>query len=224
MSNVYSSPFIQKTLVVLGLACCLFLNPTAVQSANIVQSTATDSIKVQWSANSESDLAGYRVYQGTSPGSYSIYFDVGNTTVYEPQSLEAGLTYYFAITAYDAVGNESSPSTEVSVQVLAPPLPTLSFPELMSPAPGATLSSARETFSWTANTVSVTEWWLYVGTSKGALDIYDSGYLGMTSSRTVKELPTDGATLYVRLWYKEGGRWKFIDTTYTAHTGSILPS
>jgi len=60
-----------------------------------------------------SDLAGYRVYYGTSSGNYSQNIDAGNVTTYTVANLTDGLTYYFATTAYDAGGNESGYSNEV---------------------------------------------------------------------------------------------------------------
>jgi fibronectin type 3 domain-containing protein len=135
MPTVFSGPFIQKILAGFGLWCCLFLIPIAVHSAT------TNSATVQWAANSESDLAGYKVYQGTTAGSYGPSVDVGNTTVYTAQNLEGGLTYYFAVTAHDTSGNESPPSDEVSHYLVDPSLdvtpPSIS---LTSPTTGTTVS------------------------------------------------------------------------------------
>ena len=68
-----------------------------------------------WSANTESDLAGYKIYYGTFSGNYTQYVDVGNTTEYTQTGLQDGVTYYFASTAYDTAGNESDFSTEIEV-------------------------------------------------------------------------------------------------------------
>jgi len=210
MPKGFSHHVLHKTLLGFGLWCCLFLLPTAVHSAT------TNSATLQWGANSESDLAGYKMYQGTMAGSYDTSVDVGNTTIYSAQNLQSGLTYYFALTAYDTSGNESPPSIEVSKTSAD----TLS-PETTSPVPGSTLVGATQTFSWTANDATVTEWWFYVGTSTGGSNIYDSGRInGATSSDTVNGLPTTGSTLYVRLWYKEDSSWNYIDATYTAYTAS----
>lgn len=67
-----------------------------------------------WDANTEPELAGYRIYYGTAPRTYGAPIDVGNVTTYKVQGLTRGQRYYFAATAYDAVGNESGFSNEVS--------------------------------------------------------------------------------------------------------------
>ena len=40
-------------------------------------------------------------------------------------------------------------------------------------------------------------------------------------SRTVSGLPTNGSTIYVRLWSLIGSTWQFTDYTYTAVTVTI---
>jgi hypothetical protein len=77
------------------------------------------TINLGWFANTESDLAGYRVYYGTSPGNYGTPIDVGmgtpsgGLTTYSLMNLTKGQTYCLAITAYDTSNNESVLSTEV---------------------------------------------------------------------------------------------------------------
>ena len=66
-----------------------------------------------WTANREADLAGYKLYVGTSSGVYNRTVDVGKVTSYSI-SLPKGVTYFFAVTAYDKSGNESRHSGEQS--------------------------------------------------------------------------------------------------------------
>ena len=75
--------------------------------------TGTGTVTVMWTANSEADLKGYRVYVGTQSGVRSQTFDVGNVTSAR-LTLPLGSTYWFSVTAYDNTGNESSPSGEIS--------------------------------------------------------------------------------------------------------------
>ena len=65
------------------------------------------------------DVTGYMIHYGTASGTYSQAIDVGNTTGYTVSNLIDGKTYYFAVTAYNAVGYESVYSNEVSI-VMAP--------------------------------------------------------------------------------------------------------
>jgi hypothetical protein len=78
---------------------------------------ATSSATLDWNANSDSDLAGYKVYRATSSGGYvsgPIATLPANVTSYQAAGLQIGTTYYFVITAYDSAGNESLYSNEVS--------------------------------------------------------------------------------------------------------------
>ena len=81
-----------------------------------------------WDANSETDLAGYRIYFSDAPGDYvfggssSPNFLVekpcapGDQTccTYIKASLGGGPGYYYVATAYDINGFESLPSNEVN--------------------------------------------------------------------------------------------------------------
>lgn len=65
-----------------------------------------------------SGLAGYRVYYGTSSGTYlqppGQGVPVTNGTTYTVTGLQSATTYYFAVTAYDTLNSESGFSNEVS--------------------------------------------------------------------------------------------------------------
>jgi thrombospondin type 3 repeat protein len=79
------------------------------------------SVQLSWSAPTKNadgttltDLAGYYMYYGLASGSYAVSIDVGLTTSAAISGLEDGQTYYFAVTAYDKVDNESEFSGEVA--------------------------------------------------------------------------------------------------------------
>jgi fibronectin type 3 domain-containing protein len=80
---------------------------------------ATSSATLTWNANTEGDLAGYKVYRATSSGAYGVPLATlqGNVTSYIATGLQTGTTYFFVITAYDNAGNESAFSTEVSKSI-----------------------------------------------------------------------------------------------------------
>ena len=83
-------------------------------------SPSTGNVTLTWTANGESDLAGYKIYVGTASGTYSFpgsAFVIGKVTSYTVSNLPKGQTYFFAMTAYDSAGNESPLSAEVSKSI-----------------------------------------------------------------------------------------------------------
>jgi hypothetical protein len=80
-------------------------------------------VTLTWDPSPASEnVAGYRLYYGTSPGRYLQQFGngipVGNIASHKLSGLLAGTAYYFAVTAYSAAGAESGFSIEV--QKVAP--------------------------------------------------------------------------------------------------------
>jgi len=61
------------------------------------------------------DLAGYHIYYGTTQGALDKVIDVpgAKTTEYEISNLSSG-TYYFAVSAYNSLGVDSTDSNEES--------------------------------------------------------------------------------------------------------------
>ena len=79
--------------------------------------STTTSANLTWSA-STSNASGYRVYYGTTSGSYAQAMGSGSPaagTTYTVTGLESGKTYYFAVTAVDSTGRESGYSNEAKV-------------------------------------------------------------------------------------------------------------
>jgi hypothetical protein len=83
------------------------------------------SATVNWNANTESDLAGYKIYYGTSARTgtdpkvcglcgYANTINAGNVLTYALNNLTDGVTYYFSVSALDTSNNESTFSAEVS--------------------------------------------------------------------------------------------------------------
>jgi hypothetical protein len=82
------------------------------------------TITLAWNPNSESNLAGYVLFYGTSPGVYTSSIDVGAALSYSVPSLTPGTRYYFAVRAYNTAGESGPLSPEVSdVAEDAPPPP-----------------------------------------------------------------------------------------------------
>jgi hypothetical protein len=89
------------------------------------QPVSTGTMTVAWVAPTTSadglrlgDLAGYRVYYGTTSGSYTASLDVPSATTLS--ATISGLptaTYFVVVKAYDSSNNESSASSEASLAV-----------------------------------------------------------------------------------------------------------
>ena len=77
-------------------------------------------VKLAWDEVFAPTLAGYRVYLGRASRSYGTTIDVGNNAAHTVTGLGPG-TYFFAVTAYDVLGNESGFSNEVSATIGGPP-------------------------------------------------------------------------------------------------------
>jgi hypothetical protein len=91
-----------------------------------VVATATGSTTLTWNPPTQNtdgspltDLAGYRVYWGTSQGSYTNSATISNPGLssYVVDQLTPA-TWYFAVTAVNAAGAESAHSNTASMQIL----------------------------------------------------------------------------------------------------------
>lgn len=101
---------------------------------------------VSWDANTEDDLAGYKVYYAppsewdglTHNGSYPQMFDVGNVTTYTIPDIAEG-AHGVTVTAYDTSGNESDGGDPASVFFNQVDLPVAPAPTASSSPAGLTI-------------------------------------------------------------------------------------
>ncbi len=96
----------RRILVVL-VTCFVFL----------MRAQAGQSVSLAWDASPDTNVVGYFLYYGTTSGAYSSKINAGGSTTATVTNLTLGTTYYFAATAYDAAGDESVPSNEISYAV-----------------------------------------------------------------------------------------------------------
>lgn len=74
------------------------------------------SVTLAWDPSaSNEDVAGYKIYFGTESQNYTTVIDVRDATMKSVATLKKGMVYYFAATAYNSYGVESSFSEEVAV-------------------------------------------------------------------------------------------------------------
>jgi hypothetical protein len=77
-------------------------------------------VTLTWDPNTEPDIAGYKFYYGVQSRIYTNVADVGNLITNTVSGLTEGMTYYFAVTAYNTAGVESDFSNEVNYTPTAP--------------------------------------------------------------------------------------------------------
>ncbi|WNM59121.1 FG-GAP-like repeat-containing protein [Candidatus Nitrospira allomarina] len=135
MSDVRAASRLKKCLAWCILGSCLLFLPQGAQAAT------SDSATLQWTANQEANLAGYRIYRGTNPGVYGVPTTVGKITTHQYTNLLTDKTHYFTVTAFDASGNESLPSPEVKKYIA----PSSNSSGSSSPPPPSSLSISNLT-------------------------------------------------------------------------------
>jgi hypothetical protein len=93
---------------------------------------STSQVTLAWDANTESDLAGYKIYWGLKSGNYSNVIDTktdasgrpSDCPTYDPfnakcceytiTAIPPWIKVFYAATAYDTEGNESAFSEEIN--------------------------------------------------------------------------------------------------------------
>jgi rhamnogalacturonan endolyase len=86
-----------------------------------------DTVKLKWNVNTETDLAGYNLYRAT--GSKENFIKLNDTLLLENAFTDTAVindvTYYYAVTATDTLGNESRYSDVVkAIPTIRPAAPT----------------------------------------------------------------------------------------------------
>lgn len=119
-------PFLNIFTILALVAILVFVGYIIFGKKIVTKPTNTGTATLSWNVNTEPDLAGYRIYYGTSPrtdkcppGGYPSKVDIGKTDTpdkptYILKDLENGKTFYFSVTSYDTSGNESCFSDEMS--------------------------------------------------------------------------------------------------------------
>ena len=74
---------------------------------------ADGNVAFAWDRSAETSIVDYRIYYGGVSRSYTNMVSTGNATSVTIGNLAEGVTYYFAVTAYDIFGLESDFSDEI---------------------------------------------------------------------------------------------------------------
>ncbi len=165
----------------------------------IVVTPSLSTINVVWTANPESDLAGYKVYWDTDANyPYANSADVGNITSYDIPGLSPGTDYYIAVTAYDSAldgindmtdGNESWFSLEKTPRLLQPP----GAFNKSAPSNGANDQSTSPTLTWGTSSDAVSYEYCYDTSNDNACSNWSDN--GTSTSKILNGL-TSNTTYY----------------------------
>jgi hypothetical protein len=177
-------------------------------------------VTLTWDPNSESDLAGYKIYSGVQSGNYSRNVDVGNVTNYTLNSLDLGMTYYVAATAYNTQGLESGFSNEVVYTV-----PSCTY--VISPS-SASFSASGGTGSVSITTQAGCNWgtsasasWVTINSGSGT----GSGTMRYTVSSNTGTARSASLTVAGNVFtVGEAGISSYIVTASAGSGGSLSPS
>lgn len=155
------------------------------------------------------------LYVGTSQGANDIANsgNLGTATRYSVIGLPVnGATLHARLWSYSESLWSYTDSTFTAAQ-----LGNIDAPALVSPTAGSELEGGTARIEWRDNNTPVNFWWLYIGTEQGGSDIYNSGpSLSDQSSVTVGELPENGSTVHIRLWYRTAADgWQHVDNAFS---------
>jgi uncharacterized repeat protein (TIGR01451 family) len=193
----------------------------AAMSTPVPSSTFTGpSMTFNWTAGSA--ISDYWLNVGTQgAGSHDLYYqDEGTNLSQTVTGLPTnGSTIYVRLWSKNAITGDWLLYRDYTYTAFTA-VTTVTASAIAGPTPGSTLTASSATFQWSAGT-NISDYWLYVG-SKGvnSADIVNRDE-GTSLSQAVTGLPTDGSTVFVRLWSKNAitGDWLlYRDYTYTAFT------
>jgi hypothetical protein len=162
---------------------------------------------VQFTWTTVSGALQYVLWVGTTQGSYNTLY-VATQSTSTSSAIPPAQTYYARIWTQTTAGWTYQDST----------FSTTATAYMISPANGATGIDPRvQAFSWTA-IPNVIWYQLYIGTSQGGNDVYNSWGVTVTSLTLHLSLNSN-FTYHARLFTDVGGQWTYSDSTFTTGTG-----
>ncbi|MGB8888940.1 MAG: hypothetical protein WCC87_19585 [Candidatus Korobacteraceae bacterium] len=162
---------------------------------------------VQFSWTSVPDALQYVLWVGTTQGSYNILY-VATQSTSTSSLIPPAQSYYARIWTQTSSGWFYQDST----------FSTTATAYLTSPANGAIGVDPRvQTFTWTS-IPNVIWYQLYIGTTPGGNDVYNSWGVTVTSLTLHLSLNSN-FTYYARLFTDVGGKWTYTDSHFTTGVG-----
>lgn len=85
--------------------------------AGLTAIVGTQSVELAWDRNTESDLAGYRIYRAPEGGNYEKIGESASAPAYSDRTIERGKRYRYQVSAFDKGGHESGKAEGIEVRV-----------------------------------------------------------------------------------------------------------
>ena len=91
---------------------------TVTAALTVTPSTALHSVALSWNASTSLNVVSFSLYRSTMQGaSYGLTASAIGGLTYKDQSVQAGTTYYYVVTAVDSQDRESTRSNETRVVI-----------------------------------------------------------------------------------------------------------
>jgi hypothetical protein len=162
-----------------------------------------------FSWNAIANAQSYTLNIGSAPGGADVFTSgaVAVTSMTVP-GLMANTTYYARLYTQSSGGSTFADSSFTLGTGLA---------HLITPANGAVNVDPSAGFSWNG-VVNAQVYYLYIGTTVGAKDVWSSGAVTVTSV-TASGI-TAGKLYYARMWTEKNNAWFSVDTSFTTGFGT----
>ncbi|MFW9914323.1 MAG: SBBP repeat-containing protein [Candidatus Thorarchaeota archaeon] len=167
-------------------------------------------------------ITSYRVYRGTSSGIYALIGVVTTGMSFNDTTVASGTTYYYVVTAINAIG-EGVFSSEVSITATGtPPITTTipGIPQNLSATPGDNFTVLSWSLPLDDGGLPITSYRVYRGTASGAYLL-----LGVTNDTQFTDTMVMGGTTYyyVVTAVNEAGESVFSSEVTATPTGAPSP-
>ena len=184
------------------------------------------NITLSWDPSPSSAVTGYKIYYKQNDSGYpfngvgaaegSSPIDVKNTLSATITGLDDNSTYYFAVTAYDSLGNESSYSNVVSTAAGNSPSAQIT---IVRPADGSVNEPVPVTFQWSFDQPGTTlAYTLYYGTnqnsvtSAGSINSYPRNPQSPEATVLLLVIIASMCSSFIVL---PGKKWRFATVTFS---------
>jgi fibronectin type 3 domain-containing protein len=196
--------------------------PVAAPSAplNLQATSGVAEVALNWSPPVDfggSAITDYNIYRGTTSSGEGLLTTIGNQEVYADTSVTAGTTYYYRVSAVNAIG-EGPQSNEASTTIPTEPSAPLNFQ--------ASAGDGQVNLTWSAPAsnggLSITNYKVYRGTSSGG-ETYLKNVTGASYNDTGL---TNGKTYYYEVSAVNGvGEGALsLEVNATPKSGNTIPS